>query len=83
MRVGIVRHQPLRGSHQLSPGRFARRTMAAAICIAAAPLLSIPDSRFPIPDALYAQETGLPVGSKAPGSVAVETLDGKPFDLGE
>lgn len=90
MRVGIVSHQPLGGSHQRSAignrllaGRFARGTIAAAICIAASPLLAIPDTRFPIPDALYAQETGLPVGSKAPGSVAVETLDGKPFDLGE
>jgi thiol-disulfide isomerase/thioredoxin len=33
--------------------------------------------------ALRAQETGLPVGSKAPTSTLVETLDGKPFDLGQ
>ena len=30
-----------------------------------------------------AQETGLPVGSKAPTSTMVETLDGKPFDIGQ
>jgi hypothetical protein len=30
--------------------------------------------------ALHAQETGLPVGSKAPTTTLVETLDGKPFD---
>ena len=32
---------------------------------------------------LQAQETGLPVGSKAPTSTLVETLDGKPFDIGQ
>jgi len=33
--------------------------------------------------ALQAQETGLPIGTKAPASTMVETLDGKPFDLGQ
>ena len=32
---------------------------------------------------LGAQETGLPVGSKAPTSTIVETLDGKSFDIGQ
>jgi len=32
---------------------------------------------------LDAQETGLPVGSKAPTSTMVETLDGKAFDIGQ
>jgi thiol-disulfide isomerase/thioredoxin len=74
-------HRPSAISHQRGVRRFIRCASAAAIAIAAVPLLSIPGSPFPVPS-LSAQEIGLPVGSKAPGSVAVETLDGKPFDLG-
>ena len=50
--------------------------------IAIAPVVSVPGSRFPVPT-LQAQETGLPVGAKAPASTVVETLDGKPFDIGQ
>lgn len=55
----------------------ARRSLRAVSSIAAvvAALVAAP--------ALRAQETGLPVGSKAPASTMVETLDGKPFDLGQ
>jgi thiol-disulfide isomerase/thioredoxin len=45
-------------------------------------MVSVPGSPFPVP-ALQAQETGLPVGAKAPTSTIVETLDGKPFDMGQ
>ena len=76
-------------SHQLSAigqqrfaGKLGGWLAAAVVAVVAAPVLSIPGSRFPSPE-LHAQETGLPVGSKAPASVAVETLDGKPFDLGQ
>lgn len=64
--------------------RLATLVVVASAMVIAAPLLSaIPGSRVPIPDtALAAQETGLPVGSRAPGAL-VETLDGKPFDLGQ
>ena len=54
----------------------------ACVAIILTPLLSVPGSRFPVP-ALHAQETGLPIGSKAPASTMVETLDGKPFDIGQ
>jgi len=50
--------------------------------IAIAPVVAVPGSRFPVPT-LQAQETGLPVGAKAPASTVVETLDGKSFDLGQ
>jgi thiol-disulfide isomerase/thioredoxin len=45
--------------------------------VGAAALLAI------IPTIAAAQETGLPVGAKAPTSTMVETLDGKPFDMGQ
>jgi thiol-disulfide isomerase/thioredoxin len=54
----------------------------AGLAVAGVLGLSVPGSPF-AGSGLYAQETGLPVGSKAPASVAVETLDGKPFDLGQ
>ena len=60
-------HQPSAISHQ----RRALRLVVAAAAISCAPL------------ALIAQETGLPVGSKAPTSTIVETLDGKSFDIGQ
>jgi thiol-disulfide isomerase/thioredoxin len=50
--------------------------------IAIAPIVSVPGSLFPVPT-LQAQETGLPVGAKAPASTVVETLDGKSFDIGQ
>ena len=50
--------------------------------IAIAPVVSVPGYGFPVPT-LQAQETGLPVGAKAPASTVVETLDGKSFDLGQ
>jgi len=72
-------HQPPAISHQLRRMRW----IAAAIgAVALSPVLSVPGSLFPVP-ALLAQETGLPVGSKAPMSTMVETLDGKPFDIGQ
>ena len=55
---------------------------AAIAAIALTPALSVPGSRFPVP-ALQAQETGLALGTKAPSSTMVTTLDGKPFDLGQ
>lgn len=75
-------------SHQvsaISSHRVARRVARSAVvvmfAVAAVPALSIPGSPLPVPT-VSAQETGLPVGSKAPGAL-VETLDGKPFDLGQ
>ena len=47
-----------------------------------APGITVPGSLFAVP-ALQAQETGLPVGAKAPASTVVETLDGKSFDIGQ
>lgn len=69
-------------SYQRLAGKVGRCLAIAGFAVAGAPALSVPGSLFPVPG-LYAQETGLPVGSKAPASVAVETLDGKPFDLGQ
>ena len=54
----------------------------ALAAIAIAPTLSVPNSRLPVAT-LQAQETGLPVGAKAPASTVVETLDGKSFDIGQ
>ena len=80
--MSVPSYQPSAISYRLLGGNVGRWLAGAVLAVAAAPILSIPDSRVPIP-ALYAQETGLPVGSKAPAAVAVETLDGKPFDLGQ
>jgi len=72
-------HQPSAIGHRLTRGiQFA----AAVAAIALLPALSVPGSLFPSPT-LQAQETGLPVGAKAPASTMVETLDGKPFDIGQ
>jgi thiol-disulfide isomerase/thioredoxin len=74
----IRSHQPSAISHQ-------RVWAVAAIAVTAvvlSPVLPFPVSRFPLP-VLQAQETGLPVGSKAPTSTIVETLDGKSFDIGQ
>ena len=73
-------HQPSAISHQLK--RRARLVVAAFVVMAVAPVLSVPGFPFPVP-ALQAQETGLPVGAKAPASTIVETLDGKSFDIGQ
>ena len=62
--------------------QIARFALIGLIAIAAVPGLSVPGAPFPVPS-LKAQETGLPVGSKAPATVGVETLDGKAFDLGQ
>jgi len=68
----MTSRQPTANSRQRSWARAAAlRAAAACALMAATPLLS------------HAQETGLPVGSKAPTSTLVETLDGKPFDLGQ
>ena len=66
--------------HQLK--RRGWLAIGALAAIAIAPILSVPGSRFPVPT-LQAQETGLPVGAKAPASTVVETLDGKSFDIGQ
>src|SRR6185437_14286073 len=62
-------------SHSHQPSFTSQRRhvrfVAAAAAIALAPLT------------LRAQETGLPVGSKAPTSTIVETLEGKSFDIGQ
>ena len=56
--------------------------MLAAVTLCLTPLLSMPGS--PVPQGvLQAQETGLPIGTKAPTSTVVETLDGKPLDIGQ
>jgi len=71
-------HQPLLLSYQPSAISHKRRAwlaFASVAAIALAPIVSGPGLR--------AQETGLPVGSKAPTSTIVETLDGKPFDIGQ
>ena len=62
--------------------RNHRLVVAALVTTAFAPLLSLPGSPVAVP-ALDAQETGLPVGAKAPASTIVETLDGKSFDIGQ
>jgi len=73
-------HQPSAIGHQLK--RRARLAVAALVVAALAPILSVPGSLLPVPT-LQAQETGLPVGAKAPTSTVVETLDGKSFDIGQ
>ncbi|MDF2773920.1 MAG: Redoxin domain protein [Geminicoccaceae bacterium] len=80
--MSVRSHQPSAISHQRLAGKVGRWLAIAGFVAAGAPALSVPGSLFPVPG-LYAQDTGLPVGSKAPASVAVETLDGKPFDLGQ
>jgi thiol-disulfide isomerase/thioredoxin len=67
-------------SHQ--PKRRTWLTIGAVAAVVLAPGISVPGSPFPVP-VLQAQETGLPVGAKAPASTIVETLDGKSFDIGQ
>ena len=76
----MTSYQPSAISHQLK--RRAWFAIGALACIAIAPVLSVPGSQFPVP-VLHAQETGLPVGAKAPTSTVVETLDGRSFDIGQ
>jgi thiol-disulfide isomerase/thioredoxin len=75
-------HQPSAISHQSLTARVGRFVLGALLGIAATPAFSVAGSPFLV-TAIQAQETGLPIGSKAPAAVAVETLDGKPFDLGQ
>ena len=56
--------------------------IAAVGTIALFPVLAVPGGVTGL-SILQAQETGLPVGAKAPASTIVETLDGKPFDIGQ
>ena len=63
------------------PARGLRAIIALA-AIGVTPLLSTPAAPFGT-SILHAQETGLPIGAKAPTSTLVETLDGKPFDIGQ
>ena len=70
-------------SYQLSAVSRALRVAAAIAAIALTPLLSVPGSRFRVAAPLQAQETGLALGTKAPTSTLVTTLDGKPFDIGQ
>ncbi len=73
-------HRPSANSHrQGTAGRAA--VLLVSLCLT--PLLSAATGSALTLGALQAQETGLPVGSKAPASTIVETLDGKPFDLGQ
>ena len=58
------------------------RTIIALAAIVLTPVLPTPAARIGA-SILYAQETGLPIGAKAPTSTLVETLDGKPFDIGQ
>jgi len=73
-------------SYQLAAISLFHRALtivaAAVVAVAVAPGLSVPGSPFPVPT-LQAQETGLAIGTKAPTTTLVETLDGKPFDLGQ
>jgi len=73
-------HRPTAISHQIK--RCGLFGIAALAAISIAPGLSGPGSLLPAP-VLQAQETGLPVGAKAPASTIVETLDGKSFDIGQ
>jgi len=74
----MLSHQPSAIGHE----RHGIRLAIALAGLALVPAFSVPGSPFPVP-ALQAQETGLPVGSKAPASTIVETLDGKSFDIGQ
>ena len=76
----MTSYQPSAIGHRLT--RRGWLAIGALAAIAIAPILSVPGSRFPVPT-LQAQETGLPVGAKAPASTVVETLDGKSFDIGQ
>jgi len=76
----MTSYQPSAIGHQLK--RRGWLAIGAVAAIAIAPILSVPGSRFP-GSTLQAQETGLPVGAKAPASTVVETLDGKSFDIGQ
>jgi thiol-disulfide isomerase/thioredoxin len=73
-------------SHRPSAIGLVRRAVveiaSVAALVALSPFLGVPGSVSSV-SALHAQETGLPVGSKAPTTTLVETLDGKPFDLGQ
>jgi thiol-disulfide isomerase/thioredoxin len=60
--------------------RFGIALAVVTLCLT--PLLSMPGSPLR-QGVLQAQETGLPIGTKAPTSTVVETLDGKPFDIGQ
>ena len=62
--------------------RLTFSIVLAAVTLCLTPMLSMPGS--PVQHGvLQAQETGLPIGTKAPTSTVVETLDGKPFDIGQ
>jgi thiol-disulfide isomerase/thioredoxin len=74
-----ISHQPSAISHQ----RALSGLLVALGLTCLTPALSGPGALLSMPGTLQAQETGLPVGSKAPTSTLVETLDGKPFDLGQ
>jgi len=69
--------------HRSAHVRMASAWFGLALAaVVVAPAFSGPDTGILAPS-LQAQETGLPVGSKAPASTLVETLDGKPFDIGQ
>ena len=82
MRLSHRRHQPAAVSHQRRGRQVVVAAGAAIAAIIGAPVASVFGSPLSL-WALQAQETGLPVGSKAPTSTIVETLDGKPFDIGQ
>ena len=73
-------------SHRPSPLGHRHRALglvvAAVATLSLSPALSLPDAPYSL-SALGAQETGLPVGAKAPTSTIVYTLDGKAFDIGQ
>jgi thiol-disulfide isomerase/thioredoxin len=71
------------GRSSLASQHRAIRFVAAAVAaLALSPVASHRATPFALP-VLEAQETGLPVGAKAPASTIVETLDGKAFDIGQ
>ena len=75
-----ISHQPSAIARQRTPMR-GLLVVLGLVCLT--PVLSLAGFGSPASGVLEAQETGLPVGSKAPTSTLVETLDGKPFDLGQ
>ena len=61
----------------------AAKRASVGIAVAIAAVAVAPSGDLLGTAVLQAQETGLPVGAKAPTSTIVETLDGKSFDIGQ
>jgi thiol-disulfide isomerase/thioredoxin len=70
------------GSRGGAPTRGALARGAGLAALFAATLVAAGAAAAVVPSAAHAQDSALPVGSDAPRSVTVESLDGKPVDLG-